>query len=523
MKIVPVAFMLTSLILTGKNQQPVPSDDGAQRLHHYMLAQYKTAEGSLQAASNYYEQLMTHSAIPIAAYKGYTQFLLLNNQYPKIVEMIPKLDAAFADDATIQLAIVDALDHIHQHKEAVERLLMLSQKNQANQEITFKAAQVYVAQQELENAIHVIDRFLDNTAQKPNLFIFHFLKAQILLQLNKKQEALDAIKKCIKTHAHFDKGWLMYAMLEEQLGNLEGAIKGFSTFLDLVGQDNAIQTHLLSLMFKQKMIAEKTTELKVSAPCIQKAMLLFEQKQPKAALEQLEECLKKAPKDPEARLLKIQLLGALGQLKNALVCLADWITQDPSHELWYKTLLLMTNHGILHSDAIRALQAIEKKHPQELLPVQYIADLYLRTEQQGPALQYLNKIVSMSKDQLLCAKAYYQMSCIYYDQRKFDTMTDLCQKGLACKADFAPLCNLLAYYYAGKGHNLEQAQKLITIALAQDADNPHYKDTQSYIYYKSQDYTKAAQIIESISSQLANDPHITRHASKIHIKLAQHR
>jgi predicted Zn-dependent protease len=490
-------------------------------IHLYFLAQYNTAGGSLVTAANYYEQLMNKSEVPNAAYKGYVQFLILNNQYQKVLALIPKLDISFPDDPSVQIAIIEALDNTHNHTQAVERLMTLAHKNQTSQEVVLKAAQTYLAQQEPENAIQLIDSFLENATQKPNLFMFYFFKAQILIQLDKKKEALAAVKQCLKSHSHFDKGWLLCAVLEEQLGDLEGAIKGFSTFLDLVGQDKGVQQHVLQLMFKQKMLAEKTNTLDVSLPCLEKALLLFEQKKPKAALEQVEECLKKNPKDKDARLLKIQLLGTLNQQGTALTSLTDWINEEPSQEIWYKTLLLMTNHGIMFSDAIHTLQLIEKKHPNELLPIQYISDLYLRSNQPQLAQPYLTKVTSLSKDPLLCAKAYYQIAVIHYEQRQFDPMIITATKGLQQKPDFAPLCNMLAYYYAGKGHDIVQAQKLIAIALKSDPNNPHYKDTESHIYYKMHEYAKASEIIESVTIVTPEDMHITKHAQKIRLKVAQ--
>ena len=521
MKIKIILFITIIVGTTITCQSQDEPDSVGRDIHLYLLAQYKMAEGALNQAATYYDLLMTKTEVPVAAYKGYVQFLIQNNQYSKVLELTSKLDAAFPDDALVQLAIIEALAHTHNQKKAMDRLLDFAHKHNTNQEITLRAAQAYLAQHEPENAIQVIDSFLENASQKPNLFMFHFFKAQILIQLDKKKEALDAIKQCIKTNTHFDKGWLLYAMIEEQIGNLEGAIKGFTTFLDLVGQDKAIQQHLMQLMFRQKMLAEKTNTLNVSLPCVEKALLLFEQQKPKAALEVIEECLKKKPKDTDVRLLKIQILGALNQQGTALTCLTDWINEDPTQELWLKTLLLMTNHGIMYSDAIHTLQLVEKKHPKAILLVQYLADLYLRSEQQDQALTYLNKVTTLNKDASLLAKAYYQIAVIRYEQHKFKDMASACTKGLQHKADFAPLCNLLAYYYAGKGNNREQAQKLIAVALKADPDNPHYKDTQSHIYYKAQQYAKAYEIIESISSSAPFDPHIIKHQQKIRMLLAQ--
>jgi tetratricopeptide (TPR) repeat protein len=502
------------------SQSTVTPDSVGRDIHLYLLAQYKTAEGALGQAATYYDLLMTDPNIPTAAYKGYTQFLILNNQYAKVLELLSKkkLDE---EDPAVQLAIIEALEHTDNHKQAIDRLLNFAHNNTTNQELILKAAQAYLARHEPENAIQTIDSYLENAPQKPNLFLFHFFKAQILIQLNKKQEALTAIKQCLKAHSHFDKGWLLCAILEEQLGNLEGAIKGFSTFLDLVGQDKGIQQHLIQLMFRQKMLAEKTTTFNISLPCLEKAMLLFEQKKPKAALEQVEECLKQNPKDKDARLLKIQILGALNQQDRALACLSDWINENPAQELWFKTLLLMTNHGIMYSDAIHTLQLLEKKFPKAQLPVQYAAELYLRSEQDQQAVTYLNKLINMSKDASLLAKAYYQIAIIQYEQRQFDAMVGSCTKGLNLKPDFAPLCNLLAYYYTGKGHDIARAQRLITVALKAEPENPHYKDTQSHIYYKAKEYTKAYAILKPIAPLLPDDTHITKHLKKIRLQLAQ--
>ena len=520
MKIQNTHVVLLACITFNILSQYLPETDGRD-IHLYLLAQYKTTEGSLKEASNYYEQLMTKSHVPVAAYKGYVQFLILNNQHAKVIEIMKQLDGIFPDDATVQLAIIEALDHTDKHAQAIERLINLSRKNTSNQEIALKTAQVYVAQHEPENAIQVIDSFLENATQKPNLFMFHFFKAQILIQLDRKKDALEAVKQCIKIHTHFDRGWLLCAMLEEQLGNLEGAIKGFSTFLDLVGQDKNIEQHLLQLMFRQKMAEQHTATLNVSLPCLEKALALFEQKKPKQALQQVDECLKKNPKDTDARLLKIQILGSLNQQGIALTCLTDWINEDPAQELWYKTLLLMTNHGTMYSDAIHVLQLIEKKLPKAQLPIQYIAEIYLRSEQQQQALPYLNKLTSISKSPKLCAQSYYQIAMILYEQRQFESMVSAAIKGLSFKKDFAPLCNMLAYYYAGKGHDIPQAQELISVALKADPTNPHYKDTQGYIYYKAHDYTKASAIIDSLANLMPEDAHIAKHARKISLHKTQ--
>ena len=85
------------------------------------------------------------------------------------------------------------------------------------------------------------------------------MESQIYLQLNKKPEALAAIKQCIDAYPKFDKSWLLYAVLHEQEGKIEEAIKGYTTFLrGFSPQPNSeIERHLLMLAFRQKLQKQK--------------------------------------------------------------------------------------------------------------------------------------------------------------------------------------------------------------------------------------------------------------------------
>lgn len=491
-------------------------DDSASRnIHHYFLAQYKQIGGALPEAAQHYEAILTSTKAPIQAFKGYTQYLALSNQFSKIIDLQPQLDKNFGKDPAVQMAIAMAMERTGSQDEAIARVITLAEQHPTNQEIIFHAAQAYVARKELENAIAVLDSFIDNSPQKPNLFMFHFFKAQIYLQLNKKNEALASIKKSIKIHPHFDKGWLLCSMLEEQAGNIENAIKGYSTFLDLVGSDSAIQNHLMTLMFKQKMANEKTTVVTISSPCLKQALQLFENKQPKLALDQLEKCLKENPRDTDARILKIQILSSQQQWQQVINLLTAWMTDEPNNQLWFKTLHGAGFQGLATKDLIRTLQTVEKKHPSATLPVMYLADVYLRHHKIPAALHYLKKLTVISNDQLLKTKAFYQMGRLYYEQHQYNLMKSVLEAGYKLSSNFAPLCNLLAYYYAGKGKELIKAQQLIEQALKTEPDNPHYKDTQARIWYKQGDYKKARLLLEPIATNMAHDNVITKHMKKI--------
>ena len=105
----------------------------------------------------------------------------------------------------------------------------------------------------------VIDSLL-NTSSKPNNFVFLFLKAQIYLKIGKINQAREALKLCMEKYPRFDKAWLMHAMLEEQAGNLEKAMKGYTTFLETTtDKATEIQQHLRILATRKfSLLPQKT-------------------------------------------------------------------------------------------------------------------------------------------------------------------------------------------------------------------------------------------------------------------------
>ena len=178
-------------------------------------------------------------------YLGYIPYLAASGSPAEIVKLIPQLDKPFKNNQEIQLLFATALEQTGKKNEAHSRLIMLNEQNKSNQELAFKVVQMYLERAEPENALKVINNLLNSSPRRPNNFIFLFMESQIYLQLNKKPEALAAIKQCIDAYPKFDKSWLLYAVLHEQEGKIEEAIKGYTNFLEVSAQPNGeIERHL---------------------------------------------------------------------------------------------------------------------------------------------------------------------------------------------------------------------------------------------------------------------------------------
>lgn len=458
---------------------------------------------------------MLGSQVPVYAYKGYIHLLFDTANYPHIVQLIPQLDPVFEHDPAIQLIFAQVLEKSGKIDQADERYIKLNDRFKNNQEIAFNAANSYLRRKEPENALQVIDGLLNSSPRKANNFIFHFMKAQIYIQLNKKQEALKAVQKSLEMHPRFDKGWLLLALLHEQEGQLNDAIKGYTNFLEVTdGNNKEVEQHLLQLIFKQKIKDNHAKGTTVNKQCLDNALLLFEKKQYKKALDILDECIKKNPQSTENKLLKIEILSAMNLNTKAAECLKDWIIEEPKNTLWYKVLHLLTQANLDTQHAIFLLHHVEKANPKAVLPALYLADLNTRIGNTKAALGYHKKAFALTKNKQLQEKILFQMGYIHYEAQQFKHFKNIITQAKKSHASYAPLLNLIAYYYTTQENKLDQAQALITRALSKDSHNPHFLDTQAMIYLKQNKPEMALPILEKIAQIVPSDYTILVHLAQ---------
>jgi tetratricopeptide (TPR) repeat protein len=483
---------------------------GADQLHTYLMANYHHFSKQWEKALELYKRTLKLNSSTFA-YKGFVHFLRDTNNDQLIVELQPIIRESFKDDIDMLSMLAQALANTDHQPQADELFINLNAKDKKNSEIAFHTAQVYIRKKELENALNIINTFLNVATRKPTHFLFHFMKAQIYLQLNNKKEALASIKESLNLHPRFEKGWLLQALLEEKEGRLTEAIKGYENFLDLVGPNQAIAQHLVGLAFKQKIIEQHSTTQTSSHNQLTQSLQLFEQHKYQAALMVLEPYIVQNTTNKEAKMLKIQILTALDHVPQLLKTLKEWILQEPDEPMWYNALHLLYRNGTDIYQIIKTMHEVEKKTPDNILPMLYLADLYIRAQSSHAAQAYLNRALPKTDNQALQASLMLQLGTLYYKNKQYKQLRELYKNYASVATHDAPFLNLMAYYYATKEKNLTTAQQLISQALTYDAHNPHILDTQAIIYYHQYETKKALAILQSIAALEPDDRTITKH------------
>lgn len=514
-----IVLIITALAAPSRlNAESICSQDPqVANIHHYIMANFEQFGGNLPQAYELYKQLTSHQA-PLHAYRGYIHLLHEVGAHPEIIRVMQDHGSNFKDDSAIQLIFARALHNTGKQQEAAELFIKLNETFKDNQEIAFEVAQQYLTRKEPSNAISVIDNFLSASPLKPNNFAFHFLKAQIYVNLGDKHKALHSIKQCLDLYPHFDKGWILYGMLHEQAGELAQAIKGYSTFLDMSQERNQqLEQHLLGLIFRQKLLEQKSHASSASCPSTEKAIQLLNEKKYKEALECIDQCLSKNTHNYEQRLLKLQILSSMQEYETASKLLHQWISEENNNRDWLKALHTLGSDKTFRPHAINTLHSLEKNYNHPLLIALYLADIYTRDQAYKKALEQHHQAISLTADPLLKSKIYYQIALIHFQQQEYTDMEKALEQGQRLQENFPPLLNLLAYHYASTKRT-KQAQELMNIVLKKDKNNPHMWDTQALIYYKQGNYDKAEQILQKIVKSVPSDFTAVRHLAKTEYK-----
>ncbi len=491
----------------------------ANPFHNYFWAKYQQFGGNTQETKKWYNHIFSDANHSLLNNKGYLHFLADTKDYKKIVELMPKLEKTFAKDPDVQLTFVTALRNVGKKDEADKRIIELSQAFKDHTEIVFNAAETLVQRKEHKNALVLLDTYLNNAPRRPNNFIFYFLKGQIYMQLKEFKHARAFLQQCLEAHPRFPQGWLLKAMLEEQAGQLDQAMQGFSSYLELTGPNKQIEQHLMQLAIKQKASQKNGNVVVLNRPCIEKAVLLFEKKQYRAALQQIDACLASNETDPQMRLLKVQILAAMHEYTDAIKNLVSWSAADPNNLMWPQVLHLLSRAKAPIEKIINAFTVLQSRQPNSLVLNLYLADLYSRADNGKSALQYNRKALALTNDPRIKTRVLFQIATLEYEQSEYAQMLKTLAILETINSQFAPALNLHAYYLATYGNNLSKADELFKKAYALDTGNPHILDTKGVILYKQKKYAQALKLLKPLSEKMPDDSSVHIHLAKTYAKL----
>ncbi len=103
---------------------------------------------------------------------------------------------------------------------------------------------------------------------------------------------------------------------------------------------------------------------------------------------------------------------------------------------------------------------------------------------------------------------YYYIASVHAQLEEYDPAIDLLLKARAKNPNSPEVNNLLAYLYAVKKTELDQALELVKLALLKDPDNLAYLDTLGWVYYQRAEYDKSFEVYLSLERTVEGQPDV---------------
>jgi tetratricopeptide (TPR) repeat protein len=206
----------------------------------------------------------------------------------------------------------------------------------------------------------------------------------------------------------------------------------------------------------------------------------------KAAVE-AQRAVQKYPKNQSLNLEYASVLGAQGQVDQAVAKVRDFMKEN--------------------GDSVQAELAIVEVYSQakRYRDAQNIAQGLLRQNLKPSQREY----------------AQFLLGSVYERQKKYGQAEEQFKAVLASDPLNAEAYNYLGYMLADRGVQLQQSVDDIKKALQLDPNNGAYLDSLGWAYYKMSRYNQARQPLEKAAHLLANDPTVLMHLGHLYLKLGQ--
>lgn len=466
--------------------------DETDLFHNFFLANYEQSKGQYEKAKKGYQRLLVSPDAPLHVYKGYLPLLAATKDYQQIVALMPRLQEHFANDPDIQLIFGQALEFSGKQKEADALYIKLSRQFATHQEIVYQAVNSYRRNKDRENAINIIDDLLNKSPRKPNNFIFHFMKAQLYTEKGEPNNARTSVGKSLELYPHFDKGWLLFGMLEENAGKLDDAIKGYTNFLELSGTNNEqLEKHLLELLLKRRMIETKKNAMAVDNQCLIEGLAQFQQKEYRKGMQSINKCLEKESTNKDATIIKINMLDAMGKRRQAAQLLSTCLHKNPNDEIFYTQLHVLCLKGLPYRHALKILHSVAHHHEHSPLVHLHIAELYTKQGVLHESIFHYQRALEYIHDKTIETRIMYNLACLYAETKNYERMKTLLISIIKKSTDFMPAYHLLAFHYLEYENDTARAQKLLAHVIKHEPTNSLYRITQARLFNAMGEHSRA--------------------------------
>jgi len=351
-------------------------------------------------------------------------------------------------------------------------------------------------------------------------------QADVFTRQGKFKQAARSLKKMQAFNPTDDTAILLRSQLELQQKHLEKAEDILRKFNKSNPTSLRVQHALARLLIQSKRPHEAITiyqQMLKSLPQsaeIQSALglLYYQSKQFQKSAEQFNKALQLRPKNQNYRFYLASSLEVLQKNKEARKLYQQINAQ---HELWPEAQLRLASMDFAakqYTASQHHLQNVLKQDANNARAWVLLSTLYLAQEQYQKLLDQTKNALTL---QPIPQRLYMNRAIAFEHFKRYNDVEATLEQLLQNNPKHADALNFLAYTYAEQGIKLDKAKDYIQRALAQKPKDGYYLDSLAWVYYKSGEYSKAANTQQKALELVGDDATMHEHLGDIFWKLGK--
>jgi tetratricopeptide (TPR) repeat protein len=456
-------------------------------------AEFKLKTGSLVDAKKILEEITRNTPDYLPAWNYLAQVAFAERRFDDAAALLQKVLAQDRINYDATLLDVNVKLNKNEVPQAIDELLRLSKIYDHAPEIQLRLAQAYLLNAEEAKAETALKQAL---ALDPNYADAIIALADLSIRKGDPVAAERSLEQLIKRRPDLAQAHLLLATAYASQNNIDQAVAVYRRMQPLFPKNPQVPWLVSTLLARQNKRAEareacgQALELAPDflPPLEGLVDLDLVDKKPQAALDRVNQQLKRRPSVPELQLLLAKIYIEQKDYTNAEATLLKTIQLAPD---------------------LRASYLI-------------LAQLYVASNKTQQALDKLNAFVARTND----ASAFMQIGLIQDSLTNYSAARDAYEKVLAINPGVASslneiALNNLAYLYSQHLNQLDRAAQLAEQALRWYPTNSSVADTLGWICYRKGDYSRALPLITQAAAAAPNEPEIQCHLGMVYYALGQ--
>lgn len=169
-----------------------------------------------------------------------------------------------------------------------------------------------------------------------------------------------------------------------------------------------------------------------------------------------------------------------------------------------------------NDDAIEFLNQAIKKDPENPDFKYYLGTFYEEKEEYQTAETYIKQAIAIDADN---PRYHFRLGVVYDKQNRKQASMDAMRRVIELDPKHANALNYLGYTYADLGENLDEAERLIKLALKYKPNDGYITDSLGWVYYKKGQFGKALKYLKKAVELVPDDPIMLEHIGDAYMKL----